>query len=60
MRWVVMFFIGVFTGLIACAIDVVIEEVSSQKYRLIKKCILYCKQQNLLKFCNSTVWASFI
>lgn len=38
-----MFFIGVFTALVACAIDIVIEQVSSQKYRLIKKCIPYHK-----------------
>ena len=39
-RWAVMFFIGVFTGLVACGIDIVIEEVTNLKFDLVKQCIL--------------------
>ena len=39
-RWVVMFFIGVFTGLIASFIDVMIELLSEVKFSNVKRCIL--------------------
>ncbi|XP_042197047.1 H(+)/Cl(-) exchange transporter 7 isoform X2 [Callorhinchus milii] len=36
-RWVVCCFIGIFTGLIACFIDIVIEIVAGIKYKVIKE-----------------------
>ena len=39
-RWFVMVVIGVITALIACTIDIAIEQFAYIKYGLIKKCIL--------------------
>ena len=39
-RWIVMFLIGVFTGLIASVIDISIRELTSVKYKAVKKSIL--------------------
>jgi chloride channel 7 len=39
-RWFVMFLIGVFTALIACFIDIVIDQLATLKFNLIKRCIL--------------------
>ena len=50
-RWVVMFVIGFFTGLIAFTIDILIILLADQKYTLIKKCIL--SLYLLCKFLNS-------
>lgn len=40
-RWFVFLLIGVFTALIACVIDISIEELSTLKYRSLSKCILF-------------------
>lgn len=37
-RWVVFFFIGVITALIACCIDIAIEELSAIKFYYLKHC----------------------
>ena len=37
-RWVVMFFIGVCTALIACTIDICVAEISKLKYGFLKQC----------------------
>ncbi len=37
-RWIVAFFIGVLTALVACAIDITIETLSSVKYGVLKRC----------------------
>jgi chloride channel 7 len=39
-RWMIFLLIGLLTALIACVIDITIEEVSSTKYKNFKKCIL--------------------
>lgn len=39
-RWFVFLFIGVATGLLACIIDISIEEISEIKYAKLSKCIL--------------------
>ncbi|CAH1794618.1 unnamed protein product [Owenia fusiformis] len=48
-RWLVMFLIGVFTGLIACGIDVSIKYASALKYSTIKHYMDECIKTN----CNS-------
>lgn len=45
-RWVVFFFIGVITALIACCIDIAIEELSAIKFYYLKHCKLSCSQYN--------------
>lgn len=40
-RWFVFLLIGVCTALIACIIDISIEELSIMKYRSLSKCILF-------------------
>jgi hypothetical protein len=44
MRWIVMFFVGVLTGLIGVLIDVSVENLSDIKYSFIatSKMILFC------------------
>ncbi|PSN34925.1 hypothetical protein C0J52_20139 [Blattella germanica] len=42
-RWLIFLLIGTFTALIACFIDISIEELSQIKYKVLKKCILYIK-----------------
>jgi chloride channel 7 len=37
-RWVVVFFIGVCTALIACTIDICVVEMTKIKYGFLKKC----------------------
>ena len=39
-RWIVIFLIGVFTGLIACVIDLAIKNLARIKYDHIQQCIL--------------------
>jgi chloride channel 7 len=39
-RWMIFLLIGLLTALIACVIDITIEELSTNKYKLLKKCIL--------------------
>jgi chloride channel 7 len=46
-RWVVFFFIGVITALIACCIDIAIEELSAIKFYYLKHCKLSCSQIDL-------------
>ncbi len=41
LRWVVMFLIGIFTGLVAVIIDTIVEYISEIKYSYITKCKLY-------------------
>lgn len=48
-RWVVMFMIGVCTGLVACFIDYMVELGSTLKYAFVKDCILSLKKN----FCNN-------
>jgi H+/Cl- antiporter ClcA len=43
LRWVVMFLIGIFTGLVAVIIDTIVEYISEIKYSYITKCKLFCK-----------------
>lgn len=40
-RWFIFLLIGICTALIACFVDISIEELSSLKYGLVKKCILF-------------------
>lgn len=40
-RWVICALIGILTGLVACFIDIVVENLAGLKYRLIKDSILY-------------------
>ncbi|CAG7629207.1 unnamed protein product [Allacma fusca] len=47
-RWVIMIFIGVITALIACAIDITIEEISSIKYSTLKTEVDECILQGCL------------
>ena len=37
-RWIVMFFIGVLTGLVDAVIDICISRLTTVKFDLIKKC----------------------
>jgi len=39
-RWMIFLLIGMLTALIACIIDITIEELSSVKYKSLKHCIL--------------------
>lgn len=39
-RWLIFLLIGVITAIIACVIDISIEELSSIKYYGLKKCII--------------------
>lgn len=38
LRWIIFIQIGIITALIACAIDIVIEELSALKYEFLKHC----------------------
>lgn len=38
LRWIIFIQIGIITALIACAIDIVIEELSAIKYAFLKHC----------------------
>ncbi|XP_077980115.1 H(+)/Cl(-) exchange transporter 7-like [Glandiceps talaboti] len=40
-RWLVMLLIGVCTGLIACLINICIDELAKVKYSVIRRCILF-------------------
>lgn len=40
-RWVVCGLIGFLTGLIACFIDIVVEQLAGFKYQIIKESILH-------------------
>lgn len=40
-RWVVCGLIGFLTGLIACFIDIVVEQLAGVKYQIIKESILH-------------------
>lgn len=46
-RWIVMFFIGVCTALIACTIDICVAEMTKVKYQFLKK----SKRQRLTLKC---------
>lgn len=35
-RWIIFIQIGIITALIACAIDIIIEELSARKYEFLK------------------------
>lgn len=37
-RWIIFIQIGVITALIACTIDIIIEELSELKYNFLKEC----------------------
>lgn len=39
-RWVICALIGILTGLVACFIDIVVENLAGLKYRVIKDSIL--------------------
>uniref|UniRef100_A0A8C4TCD5 Chloride channel protein n=1 Tax=Erpetoichthys calabaricus TaxID=27687 RepID=A0A8C4TCD5_ERPCA len=39
-RWLVCAFIGIFTGLVACFIDIVVEKLSDLKYHAVKQSIV--------------------
>lgn len=39
-RWVICAMIGIFTGLVACFIDIVVENLAGLKYRVVKGSIL--------------------
>ena len=48
-RWVVCGLIGFLTGLIACMIDIVVEELAGIKYQVVKESILtFCTRYKLL------------
>lgn len=38
-RWIIFILIGIFTALIACSINIVIEELSEVKYKFLKGCM---------------------
>jgi hypothetical protein len=40
-RWMIFLLIGMLTALIACVIDITIEELSLIKFKSLKHCILY-------------------
>ncbi|CAH1959303.1 unnamed protein product [Acanthoscelides obtectus] len=40
-RWFVFLLIGMLTAIIACIIDISVEELSRMKYRSLSKCILF-------------------
>lgn len=37
-RWIIFILIGIITALIACTIDIIIEELSALKYKFLKAC----------------------
>lgn len=39
-RWVICAMIGILTGLVACFIDIVVENVAGLKYKVVKDSIL--------------------
>ena len=41
LRWLVMFFVGLLTGLVASLIDFCVIKSTDLKFSIIKKCILY-------------------
>jgi chloride channel 7 len=49
-RWMIFLLIGMLTALIACVIDVTIEELSHIKFKSLKQCILYV---NTMLACDS-------
>lgn len=40
-RWLIFLLIGMLTALIACVIDITVEELSHIKFKSLKHCILY-------------------
>lgn len=49
-RWIIMIFIGIFTALIACCIDIAIEEGSSLKFAFLKQQVDQCATQGCLVY----------
>lgn len=43
-RWVICAMIGILTGLVACFIDIVVENLAGLKYRVVKGSILSCSR----------------
>uniref|UniRef100_A0A8V0YYV5 Chloride channel protein n=1 Tax=Gallus gallus TaxID=9031 RepID=A0A8V0YYV5_CHICK len=43
-RWVICAMIGILTGLVACFIDIVVENLAGLKYRVVKDSILACSR----------------
>lgn len=39
-RWVICALIGIFTGLVACFIDILVERLAGLKYKVVKGSIL--------------------
>ncbi|CAL4117426.1 unnamed protein product, partial [Meganyctiphanes norvegica] len=48
MRWLVVFFVGTFTALVACGIDITIESLSKFKYSLLSSYTNKCALDNCL------------
>lgn len=44
-RWLIFILIGIITALIACGINIVIEELSARKYAFLKKGKLFISRQ---------------
>ncbi len=49
-RWLIMALIGVITALIACSIDITIEEVSNIKYAMLKNLTDRCVADECLSY----------
>ncbi|XP_064629427.1 H(+)/Cl(-) exchange transporter 7-like isoform X2 [Lineus longissimus] len=56
-RWIVMFLIGVFTALIACFIDVIIDQLALLKFIVIKKNVDQCVADGCLAI-SMALWAA--
>lgn len=49
-RWFIFLLIGILTGLVAALIDVVVNELTSLKFKKLKECILFTiKIRNIIK-----------
>lgn len=46
MRWVIMFFVGILTALVACSIDISIGSMAKYKYRFLKDWTDKCVEQD--------------
>lgn len=44
-RWVICAMIGILTGLVACFIDIVVENLAGLKYRVVKDSILTWRRE---------------
>ena len=57
LRWVIVMFIGILTGLVACGIDISIETITNYKFAALQNITDRCVEQNCPAYAYLT-WAA--